>query len=184
MIFIIKGFRTIVFIFIVDSVFPIVFIHILYRVLTDWLSKFLRRCLVIFIIKGFWTVVFIFIVIDMKFMNSIFRIMPNRSLSNWSSPLLLGVVLCDFNLLAPGFCSSFVAAGLRWKWAFHRILLIKSTILSVKDRTNSCFPGNGMFVREYFGVIFSSISFLFLFFFIYPRSAQLVARSDISKLSS
>ena len=48
----------------------------------------------------------------LEFMNSIFRIMPNRSLSNWSSPLLLGGVLCDFNLLAPGFCSSFVAAGL------------------------------------------------------------------------
>ena len=91
----------------------------------------------------------------LEFMNSIFRIMPNRSLSNWSSPLLIGGVLCDFNLLVPGFCSSFVVAGLRWKWAFHRILLIKSTILSVKDRTNSCFPGNGMFFREYFGVNFS-----------------------------
>ena len=36
MIFIIKGFGATVFIFIVGSVFLIVFIHILYRVRTDW----------------------------------------------------------------------------------------------------------------------------------------------------
>ena len=62
MIFIIKGFRTIVFIFIVISttfrlICPLAFFGCL-------LSKFLRGILVIFIIKGFRTIVFIFIVIS------------------------------------------------------------------------------------------------------------------------
>ena len=61
MIFIIKGFQAIVFIFIVVStmfrpICPPTFIRCL-------LSKFLKQRLVI-IIKGFWTIVFIFIVIS------------------------------------------------------------------------------------------------------------------------
>ena len=65
MIFIIKGFRTIVFLFIVLStafrpICPPAFLRCL-------LSKFLRRNLMIFIIKGFWTIVFIFIVISTAF---------------------------------------------------------------------------------------------------------------------
>ena len=65
LIFIIKGFRTIVFIFIVIStkfrpICPPTFFRCL-------LSKFLRRSFLIFIIKGFRTIVFIFIVISTKF---------------------------------------------------------------------------------------------------------------------
>ena len=64
-IFIIKGFRTIVFIFIVISttfrlICPPAFFGCL-------LSKFLRRSLLIFIINSFWTIVFIFIVIYTTF---------------------------------------------------------------------------------------------------------------------
>ena len=77
----------------------------------------------------------------------------NRSFSNWSSLLLLGGVLCDFNHHTPGLCSPFESTGLRWKWAFHRILFIKSTLLFVKDRTKSCF------FREYFGVILFACMF-------------------------
>ena len=56
MIFIVKDFRTIVFIFIVISttfrpICPPAFSMCL-------LSKFLRRSLLIFIVKGFWTIVF------------------------------------------------------------------------------------------------------------------------------
>ena len=116
--------------------------------------SYLTQTFLYFLMRSMSSLIFAWNVF-LEFMNSIFRIIPNRSFSNWSSPLLLGGVLCDFNLLAPGFCSSFRAAGLRWKWAFHRILLITSTILFVKDRTKSCFPGNGMFFREYFGVNFS-----------------------------
>ena len=63
MIFIIKGFRTIVFIFIViviSTTFRPICPPASFRCL---LSKFLRRSLMIFIIKGFRTIVFIFIVI-------------------------------------------------------------------------------------------------------------------------
>ena len=64
-IFIIKGFRTIVFIFIVIStMFQPICPPAFFRC---WLSKFLRRSLVIFIIKGFRTIVFIFIVISTMF---------------------------------------------------------------------------------------------------------------------
>ena len=65
MIFIIKAFRTIVFIFIVISttfrpICPPAFFRCL-------LSKFLRWSLMIFIIRGFRTIVFIFIVISTTF---------------------------------------------------------------------------------------------------------------------
>ena len=64
LIFIIKGFRTIVFIFIVISTtFRPICHPAFFRCL---LSKFLRRSL-IFIIKGFRTIVFIFIVISTTF---------------------------------------------------------------------------------------------------------------------
>ena len=60
MIFIIKGFRTIVFVFIVNSTtFRSIRPPAFFRCL---LSKFLRRSLLIFIIKGFRTIVFVFIV--------------------------------------------------------------------------------------------------------------------------
>ena len=62
LIFIIKGFRTIVFIFIVISAtFQLICPPAFFRCL---LSKFLRWSLLIFIIKGFRTIVFIFIVIS------------------------------------------------------------------------------------------------------------------------
>ena len=65
MIFIIKGFQTLVFIFIVIStMFRLICLAAFFRCL---LSKFLRRSLMIFIIKGFWTIVFIFIVISTTF---------------------------------------------------------------------------------------------------------------------
>ena len=61
-IFIIKGFRTIVFIFIVISTtFWLICPPAFFRCL---LSKFLRWSLMIFIIKGFRTIFFIFIVIS------------------------------------------------------------------------------------------------------------------------
>ena len=65
MIFIIMGFRTIVFIFIIFSttfrpICPPAFFMCL-------LSKFLRRTLMIFIIKGFRTIVFIFIIFSTTF---------------------------------------------------------------------------------------------------------------------
>ncbi len=65
LIFIIKGFWTIVFIFIVISstirpICPPAFFRCL-------LSKFLRRSYMVFIIKGFRTIVFIFIVISSTF---------------------------------------------------------------------------------------------------------------------
>ena len=64
-IFFIKGFRTIVFIFIVIST---TFLPICPPALLRCLSsKFLRRSLLIFIIKGFRTIVFIFIVISTSF---------------------------------------------------------------------------------------------------------------------
>ena len=65
MVFIIKGFQTIVFIFIVISAtFQPICPPVFFRCL---LSKFLRQSLVIFVIKGFWTIVFIFIVISATF---------------------------------------------------------------------------------------------------------------------
>ena len=54
------------------------------------------------------------------FLKLIFCIRPNRSSLNGSSLRLLGGVLCEFNL----------------------------TILSVRDRMNSCFPGNGIFLKS------------------------------------
>ena len=63
--YIIKGFRTIVFIFIVISTaFRPICSPAFFRCL---LSKFLKRSLMIFIIKGFRTIVFIFIVISTTF---------------------------------------------------------------------------------------------------------------------
>ena len=64
MIFIIKGFQTIVFISIISLTFRPICTPAFFRCL---LSKFLRRSLMIFIIKGFRTIVFIFIVISIKF---------------------------------------------------------------------------------------------------------------------
>ena len=65
LIFIIKGFQTIVFIFIVISaMFRLICPPAFFRGL---LSKFLRWSLLIFIIKGFQTIVFIFIVISTTF---------------------------------------------------------------------------------------------------------------------
>ena len=65
MIFVIKGFRTIVFIFIVISAtFRPICLPTFFSCL---LSKFLRRSLMIFIIKGFRTIVYIFIVISVTF---------------------------------------------------------------------------------------------------------------------
>ena len=62
MIFIIKGFQTIVFIFIVSStMFQPICPPTFFRCL---LSKFLRQSSMIFIIKGLRTIVFIFIVIS------------------------------------------------------------------------------------------------------------------------
>ena len=65
MIFIIKGFQIIIFVFIVISttfrpICPPAFFRCL-------VSKFLRRSLMIFIIKGFQTIVYIFIVISTMF---------------------------------------------------------------------------------------------------------------------
>ena len=65
MIFIIKGFRTIVFIFIVISTtFWPICLPTFFKCL---LSKFLRRSLINFIIKDFRTIVFIFIIISTTF---------------------------------------------------------------------------------------------------------------------
>ena len=65
MIFIIKDFRTIVFMFIVISTtFRPICLPAFFMCL---LSEFLRRSLMIFIIKDFWTIVFIFVVISTTF---------------------------------------------------------------------------------------------------------------------
>ena len=65
MIFMIKGFRSIAFIFIVISTtFRPICAPVFFRCL---LSKFLRRTLMIFIIKGFQIIAFIFIVISTTF---------------------------------------------------------------------------------------------------------------------
>ena len=82
MVFIIKGFRTIVFMFIVISTTfrprcPLAFFRCL-------LSKSLRRNLMIFIIKGFQNIVFIFIVISTTFRPrcplAFFRCLLSKSL--------------------------------------------------------------------------------------------------------
>ena len=89
-IFIIKGFRTIVFIFIVISTtFQPICPPTFFRCL---LSKPLRRSLMIFIIKGFLTIVFIFIVISTTFRPifppAFFRCLSNSRTFTKLHPLL------------------------------------------------------------------------------------------------
>ena len=108
MIFIIKGFQTIVFIFIVISTaFRPICPPALFKCL---LSKFLRWSMMIFIIKGFRTIVFIFIVISTAFRPicplAFFRCLSNLGtymelqttslLNPWGLPVLIPLAITGY----------------------------------------------------------------------------------------
>ena len=92
MIIIIKGFWTIVFIFIVIStMFQPIYPPAFFRCL---LSKFLTRSLMIIIIKGFWTIVFIFIVI-----STMFQLNSGTFTELWTTSFIKDVVQSSMKVL-------------------------------------------------------------------------------------
>ena len=109
------------------------------------------------------------------FLKLIFRICLNWSSSNRSSLRLLSGVHCEFSLLLlPSLCPRCESEELRLKWVFHCILLMNSTILSIRDRMNSCFPGDRIFFEEYSGVNLSifHVFLIFLRFFLLKFSTE------------